>query len=163
MGALRVEARGQRSRTLDAFVLGGDHGYGAVRADAGFEFAFAWTTWRPAAQIGWTSDDAPLDEWPALGGPTQLAGLRGDEWLGPRAAAVELRALRRFLPGVELQIAAQAGYVDEPIGGSALGERVRFAGDLGFRSNVPFGPLAVDAGWSEGGRTRLYLSFGQDF
>ena len=163
MAALRIETRGRRPRHLEAVALGGESRYAAVRCGGAFTWPRPWATLQPGAWFGWASNGAPIDEWPGLGGPQQLFGLRRGEWLGQRAVAVELRALRYVVPGVQLRAALQAGHVRHPIGRPDLGGRVQFAAGLGFDANVPFGPITVDGGITEGGRSRMYLGIGQEF
>ena len=44
-----------------------------------------------------------------------------------------------------------------------LAGRPRFGGGLGVFLNLPFGPMALDWGISEGGAYRLEASIGQEF
>jgi predicted acylesterase/phospholipase RssA len=163
MAALRLEHHGRRSRQLDVVALGGDDSYGALRAAVAVELPFTWATLRPGAAAGWASRGAPLDEWPALGGPALLSGLRRGEWLGRRSLAAELRAVRHLFTGLEAHATVQAGHVDRALGRRDLSGRPRIAAGLGLHANVPFGPLTIEGGLTEGGNRRLYVGLGQAF
>jgi len=162
MAALHLETRGRRPRQLDAVVFGGEHRYAAARGNAALEVPFPWATLRPGARFGWASNGAPMDEWPSLGGPTELLGLRRGEWLGQRAFALELRAVRPLFPGLDVHVTIQAGHVDRAISGPTF-DRLSLAAGGGARTNLPLGLLSLDGGLTEGGRRRFYVGIGQDF
>jgi hypothetical protein len=163
MAALRLDTPGRYPRQVDAVLFGGDRGYGAVRGALAAEFTRPWGTIRPGVRGGWASLDAPLDEWMPLGGPATVAGMREDEWLGSRAVAGELRLVRHAAGGLDMHVMGQVGYVEHAISRTDLDGRMRVAGGLGLIANIPFGPIRVDLGISEGGARRLHFAFGQDF
>lgn len=163
LAALRMETRGRRPRHLDLAALGGRDGYATVRGGMTFVQPHPWATLQPSVQLGWASDGAPIDEWRGLGGPAGMAGLRRGEWLGRRSIAVELRAVRHVVTGMELHATLQAGHVDHAIGRRDLSGRVRVAAGLGFHAAVPFGPFHLDTGLTEGGHARVFASLGQEF
>jgi hypothetical protein len=163
MAALTLAGGGSYPRRLEAVAFGGTDRYASVRLALAAEVQHQLATLRPSLTGGWASEGAPLDELHGIGGPATLAGMRHDEWLGERALALEMRVVRRVMSGLDLDAYVQAGQVADAVSRVDLGERLHVAGGVGSRISVPFGPLFLDLGWSEGGRYRLDVSFGPEF
>ncbi len=163
IGALRLERPGRYRRAFEAVLVGGPKRYASIHGSLAADFPLTFATIRPAGSAGWASGGAPLDEMHGLGGPATLLGLRQEEWLGRRALAFELRLVRHLVIGLDAHAVAQMGHIEHPISRPDLRGRPRFAAGLGLLANVPFGPLAIDLGMTEGGARRLDFSIGQEF
>jgi len=161
--AIVIDGTGRFTRHLDAIAVAGATRYGAVNLLAALDLPTRPCTVRPLVSFGLAADQAPLDELPALGGPGSLGGLRAGEWLGRRAFGAELRILRELGGGLEMHVAGQVGRVDQAVGRADFAARPRFAGVVGFRARVPFGPIGLDAGLTEGGQSRIDFALGPNF
>jgi outer membrane protein assembly factor BamA len=143
--------------------LSGPDRYASVEAGLAPEVSLGIVTLRGAIAAGWASRDSPLDELHGLGGPTSLAGLRHEEWLGREKLGGELRLLRDLAGWLEAHVYAHAGRVGDAVSRADLSRRARFGAGAGVKANLPFGPLSFDWGITEGGEHRADLSFGPEF
>jgi hypothetical protein len=163
LAVLRIETVGRATRTLDAVVAGGPHPYTSFAARIGHHFKTPVGTLTPALFAGWASPDAPIDEQHGIGGPSTLAGLRRDEWYGRHALGVDLRVTRSLVNSIDASIAGQAAQVRHAVSRADLEQRFRFGAVAAIRAALPFGPLDLSYGISEGGAKRFDASFGQEF
>lgn len=163
LASVRLDAGPPVVRRIEATAMFGQDGYGAVRGEGRYDLFVRPVTFRPSVTLGYASELAPLDEWPGLGGPEVLGGLRHGEWLGRWSLAGGLTFLYRAGRTVQLSISGQAGRADKSIGRPDLDGRIRFAGDIGAEVDIPFGPLRVDWGYFEGGQSRFDVTFGPWF
>jgi hypothetical protein len=163
LGALRLETLARPRRWLDAVALAGPQRYASVEAGFSPDLPLGPVTLRPAITAGWASEGSPLDELHGLGGPSSLVGLRHEEWLGRRKVGIELRLLRDIAGGLQVHVHGQAGRVDRSFSRADLDGRARVAAGLGIQANVPFGPVALDWGITEGGVHRVDASLGTPF
>ena len=118
---------------------------------------------RPAVAGAWASARTPPDELPGVGGPESFHGLREREWPGRSLLWGELRLTRTLYSVLEVRVAAQAARIRQAWGRTDLAGRFRFAGGAGLRANVPFGPVDVSWGVTEGGVHRLEMGIGERF
>ena len=163
MAAATLEAPGRFTRRLDLFGMGGEDRYGTLEMRASMEFPTTRISLRPGVMAAWATDEAPLDELPGVGGPRTLMGFRRDEWLGKRALAAELRAVRHLYSGIDVDAYVQTAHVAGAVSRMDLEDRLHIAAGMGFRAAMPFGPLELDLGLGERGIRRFDLSFGQEF
>jgi predicted acylesterase/phospholipase RssA len=163
MAALRIEAPGRVRRRLEAIAVGGDQRYASLASEMSAEVLLPRFLVRPTLRVGYASRSAPLDEHHGLGGPATLGGMRHQEWLGRRVWAADMRLVKRFLSGFDAYLFGQIGEVHQAVSRSDLSPRPRVAGGLGLTAAVPFGPLTLDWGMTEGGTSRLDFSIGQEF
>jgi hypothetical protein len=163
IAALSAGSPGRVARSLRATAVAGPRGYGTLEAQLTGDLALGPLHARPAVAAAWASPHTPPAELPGAGGPDSFMGLRTREWLGRSLAWGELRLTRTLYSVVEVYVAAQVARVRRPWSRTDLAERFRFAGGAGVRANVPFGPVEVSWGATEGGVHRLEMGIGQRF
>lgn len=163
LAVLRIETVGRSTRTLDAVAAAGSHPYTSFAARLGHHITVPFGTLRPMLHAGWASPDAPLDELHGVGGPATLAGLRRDEWYGRTTLGLDLRIIRSVMNGIDVSVAGQVARVDHAVSRVDLAERFRYGAVAAMRATLPFGPLDLSYGISEGGSQRFDASFGQEF
>jgi len=161
--ALRVASAGRLRRRLQVAGMPGHHGYGTASLHVSADVLRFPVVLRPSIAYGFATRETPPDEWHGLGGPESFGGLRRDEWLGRRRFGAELRAFATLRGVLGVQAALQAGRVDDAIGRADLAGRLRLAGVVGARLDVPLGPLQLDWGMAEGGQSRWDVRFGESF
>jgi predicted acylesterase/phospholipase RssA len=161
--AFRTEDQGAAHRLIEADWAPGAGGYSRVNAWLDLNLRLGSFVVRPGARAGGASGRTPTDALVGLGGPTTLAGLSWDEWLGRRMLAGELRVAREFSNVFSLYIAGQVGEVQDAVSGADLGTRPRAAFGLGGELATPFGPLRLDWGHTERGRQRFDMMLGERF
>ncbi len=159
----RSDAAGAFSRHFRFFAQFGPDGYESGDATLSVTALVRPLTIRPSISVAFASETAPLDEWPSLGGPETLGGLRYGEWLGRSSFSASLTVMHRTGRLFDVFAALQAGRVEDAIGRPDLSGAIRFAGDFGVQIDVPLGPLRIDWGITEGGQNRVDLAFGQYF
>jgi predicted acylesterase/phospholipase RssA len=163
IAVLRIETVGRATRTLDAVAAGGSHPYTSFAAHIGHHFKTPVGSLTPTVFAGWASLDAPLDEQHGVGGPATLAGLRRDEWYGRQAYALDLRLTRSLVNSIDASIGGQVAQVRHAVSRTDFDQRFRFGAVASIRAALPFGPLDLSYGVSEGGAKRFDASFGQEF
>lgn len=160
-----VEFIGRRwpLRHLSALAMtGGDH-FAVVNLDASLPFPLYRFIVAPSLWLGGASENTPLEELPAIGGPARLACLRDREWSGRRMAGGEVRLLLRPSPFADLYGAAQAGRVDESVSRTDLEGATQVSGLVGIELAIPLGPLSFDYGFGESGARQFTLRLGEKF
>lgn len=163
IAALGTESSGRLARQLEATVVTGRRGYGTLAVRLAGDLALGPLHARPAVVAAWASTRTPPDELPGVGSPESFHGLRHREWLGRSLLRSELRLTRSLYSVLEVYVAAQAARVRQPWSRTDLDGRFRFAGGAGVRANIPFGPLGVAWGMTEGGVHRIDMRIGQRF
>ena len=163
IAALSAGSPGRLARSLRATAVAGPRAYGTLEAQLTGDLALGPLHARPAVAAAWASPRTPPAEMPGAGGPDSFMGLRTREWLGRSLVWGELRLTRTLYSVVEVYVAAQAARVRRPWSRTDLADRFRFAGGAGVRANVPFGPVEVSWGATEGGVHRIEMGIGQRF
>ena len=161
--ALATDASGRLDRRVRLTVVAGEHDYATLDARLTGDLPLGPLHLRPAAWGAWTSTATPPAELPAAGGSESFFGLRNGEWRGRSLAGGELRLTRTLYSVLEVHVAAQVARVRQPWSRTDLGESTRFAGGAGLHANVPFGPVEIAWGSTEGGVHRIEMTVGQRF
>jgi len=149
-------------RVSGVAMSGGDH-FAVVDLDASLPFPLFGFTVQPSLWLGDASQNTPLEELPALGGPDRLACFRDREWSGHRMAGGEVRLMLRPFAFANVYAAAQAGRVDNSVSRTDLEGAAQFSGLVGLELAVPLGPLSFDYGFGESGARQFTLRFGEKF
>lgn len=108
--------------------------------------------------VGLAGGDVPAYDLFRIGGPALLPGLHRDELWGRQALGLSL-APTLLVNGFRLCLRGGAGEVWAARRDITLRSLKRGAG-IGLEKATRFGPLALDVGVGESGRTALYLSAG---
>ncbi len=157
--------------------LGGDVSYSKYQADLDHYFSFSpLNTFSVRASAGFSRGDVPFFERFYLGGfsfseggPRRVVGFDRDE-LTARQMALLGFSFRRQIFSRPLSF-AKRGYASIYFNSVALSDRVSspyefsFANGaaIGLALDTRIGPVRLVGAWGEGGRTKLYLSFGPSF
>jgi hypothetical protein len=177
IAALATESSGRTARSLQATAVTGPRRYATLAARLAGDLPLGPLHLRPAVAAAWASPRTPPAELPGAGGPgpgpalgagapgagVPFPGLRTREWLGRSLLWGELRLTRQLYSVLEVHVAAQAARVRRPWSRADLAERFRFAGGAGVRANIPFGPVELSWGTTEGGMHRIEMGIGQRF
>jgi len=157
--------------------LGGDVSYSKYQAD--FEQYFhvtAGSTFHIRASAGISSGDLPFFEKFYLGGynfseggPRRVVGFDRDELAAKQMALLGFTYRRQFFSH-PLSF-AKRGFITVHYNSVALSDRARSPYEvsfvngaaLGVALDTRIGPVRMVGAWGEGGRTRLYFSFGPNF
>jgi predicted acylesterase/phospholipase RssA len=161
--AFRTEAQGAAHRLIEGEWAMGADGYTRLNAWFDLNIKLGSFVVRPGIRAAGASGGAPTDALVGLGGPSTLAGLSLDEWLGRRMLAGELRVGREFANILSVYITGQSGAIQDPVSGADLGTRPHAAFGMGGGVATPFGPLRLDWGHTEAGRQRFDLMLGERF
>ena len=162
--ALRSESSGSSHRLVDGVWMPGGQGYGALfgTLEQIIPFTREWSL-RPGLRGFLSSSRTPLDELRGLGGPSSLAGLRQEEWLGQSMIAGEVRLARQASAMLLWRGYAQSGYVEHAVSRSDLGPHALVSGGLGVTFSSPLGPITLDWGIANRSSGRIDLQVGQRF
>jgi hypothetical protein len=163
VAALAVASAGRLARGLQATAVAGPRPYATLAVRLAAELPLGPLRARPAVAAAWATPRTPPAELPGAGGPASFLGPRQREWLGRDLAWGEFRLARALYSVLEVHVAAQAARVRQPWSRADLAGRFRFAGGAGVRANVPFGPVEVAWGVTEGGVHRLEMGIGERF
>ncbi len=157
--------------------LGGDISYSKYQADIERYFPLtSSSTFHIRASAGISNGNVPFFERFYLGGynfseggPLRVVGFERDE-LTARQMALLALSYRRQLFSRPLSF-ARRGFVTVHYNGVALSSRATSPYEVGFMNGAALGlaldtrigPVRLLGAWGEGGRTRVYLSFGPSF
>lgn len=161
--AMRLQSGSAFREGIQTVLLVGEETYASVIARAAMDVRAGPITVRTSVRAGSSSKRTPPDELQALGGPESFGGLRRREWAGRDRMAGEVRLIHDPRSNIRLFLYGQAGHISQSVSRPDLDGEVHFAGGTGLELSVPFGPLRLDWGLSEGGDFRFDFNFGQSF
>jgi NTE family protein len=145
--------------------LGADGDYERVEGAADVAFGSGAHRWTAGLRGGrsWGAAPPVFDQF-TLGGFQRLSGYQTGQFVGPRYGLARLLYTHRVnvlgLKGTHVGGSIEAGNVYGRINGPQSGG-ARAASSLFFAYDSPVGPLALGAGFAEGGSYALYLFLGR--
>ena len=111
------------------------------------------------ALAGFSGDDLPAYDWHRVGGVELLPGYRHEELKGPQALAAALSLRCRVVGGLRLLLRGGAGNVFARAADIDL-QDLRWGLAVGLYHPTPIGPVSLELGVRDGGRTLASLSLG---
>jgi NTE family protein len=159
----------QLSFDQSSHTLGADTDYQRTYLVANHFFSWGANTLQPGIEIG-VNLDTPvsyMNEF-TLGGPGRLSGLAVDELAGDDAGLARVVYYRR-VAGLDLSSMRIRTFIGGTLetgnvydkGDPVTMASLRFSGSVFVGADTPIGPIYLGWGLSEGGRDRIYISFGR--